>query len=235
MFEQNVHRLKHTLLKAGVSPRYVKRTLRELQDHHSDIKTRLLKDGLSDQEAGLLAEQQLGDLQDIAANTVSRKELLSFISLHPKLFFLVSPLLWYVLAAAFCALMVRLNVEFIQSQHLGAGDPMPPINLLVFTGLAGFYLYILPLLLSLAFILVARNRLLDKSLIYISLVLISLLGSLLMVEIQGGDLIGQGSLHVSLGGFDYRNFTRFAVTLALAHVMLLCAIPRSRTGQQSIS
>jgi len=198
MLEQELKELKNTMLKSGVSPRYVRRTLKELQDHYSDIKTSLLSSGLDEKEAALQAQQQLGDLRTIADKAVSQKELRSFISMHPKMFFIMSPIVVYLVLAALGVLFVFASVEFFQLENLPHGTQVPFGFIVTFKITSLLYIYVLPLLVALVFVGLARERMLDNWIIYISLAVIAVLGSFHSTNIQGS-VIGNGNFTISMG------------------------------------
>lgn len=70
--------LRLELLRAGVSPLYVDRTILELGEHYEDLETDALASGLSAQEAAEIALTRLGSHEAIAAAARAHPELLSW-------------------------------------------------------------------------------------------------------------------------------------------------------------
>jgi hypothetical protein len=67
--------LKLALLEGGIAPRYVQRTLLELQDHCADLESAAIEAGLSAGEARIEALASLGTEADLAACVLARTEL----------------------------------------------------------------------------------------------------------------------------------------------------------------
>jgi hypothetical protein len=77
--------LRHELLRGGVSPIYVERTILELGEHYEDLERDALAAGLSSEEAAQAARRTLGDEQSILAAVLARPELLSWSRRWPTL------------------------------------------------------------------------------------------------------------------------------------------------------
>lgn len=84
--------LRLELLEAGISPRNVARTVRELGDHYDDLEAEGLAYGLSPQDARAMALQRLGKQSDIADRLGSCRELKSWIYRYPGVARLVLPI-----------------------------------------------------------------------------------------------------------------------------------------------
>jgi hypothetical protein len=70
--------LRYELLRGGVSPLYVERTILELGDHYEDLERDALAAGLSAEDAAYAALKMLGSAETIAAAVIARPELLSW-------------------------------------------------------------------------------------------------------------------------------------------------------------
>jgi hypothetical protein len=70
--------LRLELLRGGVSPLYVDRTILELGEHYEDLETDALAAGMSEEDAAQTALTMLGSDQTIAAAVMARPELLSW-------------------------------------------------------------------------------------------------------------------------------------------------------------
>ena len=70
--------LRGELVRGGVSPLYVERTIRELCDHYEDLEHDARAAGLSTQDAAFVALEMLGRPETIAAAVIARPELLTW-------------------------------------------------------------------------------------------------------------------------------------------------------------
>jgi hypothetical protein len=66
------------LLRGGVAPKHVNRTLKELRHHFADLKQKALSEGLSPREAIAQAAEQIGDPKLIIEEALARPELRSW-------------------------------------------------------------------------------------------------------------------------------------------------------------
>ena len=76
--------LRLELLRSGVTPVYVERTILELSEHYSDLESAALASGLSADEAARAALATLGDERAITAAVLARPELLRFSTRYPR-------------------------------------------------------------------------------------------------------------------------------------------------------
>ena len=70
--------LRLELLRGGVSPLYVERTILELGEHYEDLENDARCAGMSEEDAALTALKMLGSEQTIAAAVMARPELMSW-------------------------------------------------------------------------------------------------------------------------------------------------------------
>jgi hypothetical protein len=70
--------LRRELLRGGVSPLYVERTILELGEHFEDLENDALAAGMSQEEAARSALARLGSEETLAAAVMARQELLSW-------------------------------------------------------------------------------------------------------------------------------------------------------------
>lgn len=80
------------LLKAGLSPRHVRRTIVELDDHYADLVENAVAGGVEPVQAEEIARQQLGNPQDLAAAMRAYPELRCWAHRYPLLAVVVYPL-----------------------------------------------------------------------------------------------------------------------------------------------
>jgi len=77
--------LRLELLRSGVAPVYVERTIVELGEHYDDLESAGLAAGLGAEEAARTARATLGNERQIAAAVLARPELLTFNTRWPRL------------------------------------------------------------------------------------------------------------------------------------------------------
>ena len=77
--------LRLELLRGGVAPAYVDRTITELADHLCDLEAAARAAGRSDGEAARIARTALGDERAIAAAILSRRELKAWSVRYPRM------------------------------------------------------------------------------------------------------------------------------------------------------
>ena len=76
--------LRLELLRSGVTPVYVERTILELGEHYDDLESAALAAGLTAEEAACNARAVLGDERKIAAAILGHDELLTFSRRWPR-------------------------------------------------------------------------------------------------------------------------------------------------------
>jgi hypothetical protein len=86
------HELRERLLRAGVAPRYVKRYLRELDDHLADLKAEEERAGRSPVDAKSAALLRLGETEDLAKAMIDQRQLQSWSARAPWAIFCLAPL-----------------------------------------------------------------------------------------------------------------------------------------------
>ena len=90
-FERQYRRLSERLLEAGIAPRHVRRTVRELSDHYDDLVREEIAGGASRELAETRALSRLGTEDDLAAAMLARPELRSFMARFPWAVFGMGP------------------------------------------------------------------------------------------------------------------------------------------------
>src|SRR5690242_18545712 len=84
MRDERFESLRLELLRSGVTPVYVERTILELEEHYIDLETAALASGLDADEAARVARATLGDESVIAAAILAHPELLTFSTRYPR-------------------------------------------------------------------------------------------------------------------------------------------------------
>lgn len=84
--------LQAHLSRSGLSPRHVRRTITELDEHFDDLVDAAVANGAGVHAAEQQALQDLGDVRRIAAVIGERPELRSWAFHHPRIAVLLYPL-----------------------------------------------------------------------------------------------------------------------------------------------
>lgn len=97
MPDPNFDSLRDRLLRSGVAPRHVLRTIAELTDHYEDLEREAIERGLPSSEASQRAIEKIGSASTIAVHVLSRPELKSWIYRYPQLARVALPLAYVML------------------------------------------------------------------------------------------------------------------------------------------
>ena len=100
MHELDLSRLQTGLLRSGVAPRHVRRTIDELSDHYEDLVEQGLSEGIDSRSARSGAMTMLGELEDIAQAVRAQPELRSWAFRFPRVAAVVYPLAFIMLLPA---------------------------------------------------------------------------------------------------------------------------------------
>lgn len=84
MREGQFESLRLELLRSGVTPVYIERTILELEEHYSDLENAALASGVDAHEAARVALATLGNERAIAAAVLAQPALLTFSTRYPR-------------------------------------------------------------------------------------------------------------------------------------------------------
>ena len=101
-----IAQFERRLLELGCPLRRLREKVRELAEHHEDLKQAAREDGLSEQEAAGRADAQLGDPVLLAENAVGLLRQASWWARHPILGFGLLPLLGFIPAWVACVMLL---------------------------------------------------------------------------------------------------------------------------------
>lgn len=100
MREPDFNSLATELIKCGIAPRDVHRSVYELRDHYDDLVDVAVDEGANSKEARRTASQQLGSMENFVAEMNSRKELKSWAFRHPRAAIFFYPVAYLALLPA---------------------------------------------------------------------------------------------------------------------------------------
>ena len=109
MHKFDLSRLESELLRSGVAPRHVRRTVDELSDHYDDLVEQGLSEGIDSKSARSGARVILGEIEDIVQAVRAQPELRSWAFRFPRVAAVVYPLT--------CVMLLPAAPVFIGAAH----------------------------------------------------------------------------------------------------------------------
>lgn len=155
----NLQNIKIQLIRGGVAPKFVNRSLAELNAHYSDLRSQAISDGYSETEADEKAIASIGEEETLIAKILDKRELKTWLWRYPRSTFLLLPLLILVLSILIFGIF--LYYVFSWSPELAdmlAGTQAPLWLKLLLESLSFFNFYLLTPMLAVGIILVAKQR-----------------------------------------------------------------------------
>ncbi|MGM0633957.1 MAG: hypothetical protein ACQETO_12395 [Pseudomonadota bacterium] len=226
MSDLNLDDLRRAMLRGGIAPRYVRRTVNELQQHFQDLVDKALADGASPLEAEHRARTALGDERTLLDNVMNRDELKSWSAKYPRSVPLLAPLaaliLFLGLSIAGSLALANAGLLAVPPEGSGTGWLRPIIQ-----GLFGFNDDLLTPALAIFCWLTAQSRLADMTWPVIGIVLLTFIGSGWELAVHMPTALSDtGTMELTWGyaflgipvpeGHTTAAVGRFASTLALA-------------------
>lgn len=92
MREPDFNLLATNLLKHGITPKHVHRTVNELRDHYDDLVDSAVDNGANSKAARRHAAHELGSMDEFVREMASRRELKTWAFRYPQLAIVVYPL-----------------------------------------------------------------------------------------------------------------------------------------------
>jgi hypothetical protein len=190
--------LRERLLRAGVAPRHVRRYLKELSEHLSDLRAEEVRAGRSPSEAEEIALARLGTVENLARAMIGSRKFQSWSARAPWAAFGLIPLgslaiAWGValsiLASGWLIFMPRAETPFVPIHGMA----------IVYFGAGKLIYFSAPLLVGWAIGVIAARQRSNAAWLMAGLVLIAWIGGMARVSahrIYGTS--GMGSEHVSI-------------------------------------
>ena len=217
MRESRFDDLHRRLLREGVKPAWVKRTMDELNDHFNDLYKEAMADGLSSEEAEELARSRLGDPKTIVEEILARPELRSRAHRYPKTFFILAPLAIFVSVVTLLTLLI-IGIGSMYRAGVTDGTPVPDW----FKALADitifFIKYVLGQVMTIMLFIQAYHRRVPWLWPLTGVVIMAITGSGIAADIvwPSGGNPGQYSLGLGI------DTTRLLVTLGITGLFAYC-------------
>lgn len=149
-------RLRIRLLKGGVAPKFVRRTVQELHQHLDELITQEKAAGVSETEARAIAFGKLGNEDKLVSEALARKDIQSWSSRYTKSFYLVLPFLSYLLVMiGFIYFGVGAIAEMAE---IDVKSEMQDVHIALAKALLFFIEYLITPLIAAAFAVLAMRR-----------------------------------------------------------------------------
>jgi len=155
MFRHELSAYRKRLLEGGMAWGAVRRHIRELQDHHRDLREQAQAAGMSMEAAETKARLQIGDLEDLALQMLATSQR-SLLHRYPVTLNVLCPL--FLLAACYVVSVGSL-VLLVESLRAGADVQvmLPSWLLELMPGIRLFLMYVLPLMIALSLVWLATR------------------------------------------------------------------------------
>lgn len=199
MSEVNLNELRRAMLRGGVAPRYVRRTVAELQQHFQDLEQQALASGADQDEARRQARRRLGDENTLLDSILSRHELKSWSARYPRSIYLLSPIAALILVMALsiagAGALAGTGLLSVQGGDSGAAWIRSAILLLF-----GFNEYLLTPMLAVLYYLIARSRMTSMTWPAAGIILLAFIGSGWEITVDMPSAVSDtGALHLTWG------------------------------------
>jgi hypothetical protein len=229
MSELDFREMRVELIRGGVAPKYIERTLMELNTHYRELKNQAIIDGLAENEAQERARQAIGNESTLVKEILSKPELKSLSWRFPKTLFILAPLLALVLSIGiFLGVLILLFIYLPSMTEMDPGtSPALWIKMLLEIS-SIFNLYLMPSILAVFTILFAKQRMVDLKFPIIGIALLTIIGSGWAYSIEWPTAVAQGNMSFNWGysflpryisgDHDMKNYVQIMVTLALSFI-----------------
>jgi hypothetical protein len=190
--------LRERLLRAGVTPRHVRRYLAELGDHLADLTAEEKRAGRSPADAEAAALMRLGGMDALSKAMIERRQFQSWSVRAPWAMFGLAPLL--VLAGAYfiaCLILWSGWMVFLPGADTPFVRRLDGVAIVYF-GVGRFLYFDAPVLIGWGIGLVAARQRIRAAWPIVGLVVIALVGGAAQVHTSRPTVPG-GVGHVSMG------------------------------------
>jgi hypothetical protein len=229
-----IESLRHRLVELGCPIAQVRRLVREVADHHEDLKQAAISGGLSEADAEARANAQLGDPPVLAEQMMASLRRSSWWGRHYVITFGLLPLLAYpVLWALFLVLELLLVVTLgygwdSKKLNVVANDPIAFHRLLMACHVVD---YLAIALATLLFCWLARRSAVKLKWMAISCAICSLAAVITWVKIEPHSF----SLGLSANSRLYMPWYRGAIPLLVAGIMYVVQRRTMRRFQEKVA
>jgi hypothetical protein len=232
MGEPDFPTIRERLLRGGIAPKHVRRTIGELRDHYADLVAEAMSRGAGSAQAASEARQRLGDEETLVAEVLGRRELRSWAHRWPWAIYGLTPPL--ILVAAISAVLIALFVPiYVLTSQWGRGW-MPPGWFQLLVEIArGLSMFGLPLMVAAGVCLSAGRRRSGLLWPLVGVVLVALIGGAIDLQIRWPRPGQPGALSVGLSLLPpFPGFGGMLLRTALSTVLVLVPFHWLRTRHQ---
>ena len=168
--------LAERLMRGGVAPRRVRRTVAELEAHLRDLLDELRARGVPPEQAALEARARLGADDVLAASVLARPELRSWVHRRPWAAFAIVPVFSFLAVFAGSVLTFVLLIEGLKSAFGLSPQEWAPLRTLTPMLLTSM-LWLLPGLAAAPYVWLAASRHVGAKWPVVGVVFIALIGA----------------------------------------------------------
>jgi len=229
MSELNLGRIRIELIRGGVAPKFIERTIKELDTHYRELKNQAIIDGFSDSDASEKARMAIGNENILVNEVLSKPELKSYLWRFHKSIFVLGPLLTLVASIAVSLLvLISIFVYLPSITEMDPGtDPAFWIKaLLEFISFFNFYL--MPTLLAVFTIMLAKKRMVQLAWPIAGIVLLVIIGSGWAYSLSWPTEVAEGNMSFNCGysflpraisgDHDLKNYIQILISLSLSFI-----------------
>jgi len=225
MSQLNLERMRIELLRGGVSPKFVKRSLIELDTHFQDLKDQAMNDGFSEEEADEKAGATIGSENILIKEILNKKELKTWSWRYPKMLYIFGPIITLILS--FAILLISLmSIQSVTPVFMpDQGTEVPTIAKVLVEFLIVFNFEFLTPMLAIFTLMMAKSRLIPARWAVVGVVVLIFLGSgwAYAINWPTADLVGMINFSWGYsflprpvsGVNDFQNYVRIITTFTL--------------------
>lgn len=193
---KHFHELEERLLKAGISPRHVRRYVVELTDHLADLRAEEEAAGRgADAEAAAIV--RLGSDEELAAAILGRRQLRSWSARTPWAVFGLGGL-----ASLAVAYLIACTILWTGWRMFLPASPTPFVRLkgwaIPYFGMGRIIYYAAPVFVGWALVVIAARQRIRAAWPLVGIVLISLAGAMAHVRVGPAGSVGMVIAPVSV-------------------------------------
>jgi hypothetical protein len=220
MRDAQLTEMRERLLRAGVSPRRVRRMMAEIADHYDDLRREIQERGVSAEEADAEAHRRLGT-EALIEGVLARPELRSWVRRWPSIALTVGPLLLYL---ALLTMMVLLLVGTVEiSKGLLAVDISKSSVLQLFAqALLAAMIWVVPVLAAAGCCALALSRRAPASWAIVGIVLVAAVGALSNAQLELPPVVSQPQFGA---GFGFSSEALFGPLLRMSITLTIVLVP----------
>jgi hypothetical protein len=195
--------VRAALLNAGIAPKYVRRALREIQEHLADLCAGAEEHGLTGAEAIAYAEARIGTCEALVSAYLEQPNLKSWGARWPKRLFILAPLLCLLASMMILTVGAYAVLEAFVGVNARQHHALPALLRYCVTALPMVGMHGLPSIMYLAVSVYAIRRRLKPLWPAVGIVVIALLESMTVFTVSLPHDGQQGAVGFGVSAFPW--------------------------------